>query len=368
MKSILTLSAVFLISITATAQLERGMRYFGNSSLNSSGINFNLPESVVQGELGNLSYVSQEEDDLGLFFVAPQYGAFLSNNLLLGGGLGFVTITDFDESNSILLLNPFARFYANPNAAKTHFFGQVGLNYAALLGEDGEDNFGLDAGIGITHFLAPGLGLDTYFQYNIQDLSERGTATFGLITTLNIYLGNEQRQNRRTAVSGAGRGSLMIGGTGGSLRIQDNELGKSTGLNLNPKVLYFIKDRFALGAGLALAYARRESFSKVTQTSIAIRPQMRYYFSQGRHQQWFIGAGAEAGWDNLDVEGFFSSNSNFFGFGLGAGMNVFLTPGLAFEFGPSLLYRAYSNDSSSPSALTLGISAGLQFFINKKKE
>jgi len=362
----LLISFLLLLSISATAQLERGMRYLGNSSVNS--LNINVPGAQVSGELGNLSYIRQEEDDLGVFVIAPQYGAFLADNLMLGAGLGFITLTNFEESNSLLQINPFARFYANPAAARTHFFGQAGLNFLALLGNDGDSNFGLDAGVGLTHFLAPGVGLDAFLAYSIQDLSTRGSGAFGLGAALKVYLGNEQRQHTRSAVSGIGRGSIMIGGTSGNLRIQDNDFGKRTDFDLSPKVMYFIQDRLALGAGLGLSFSRREFFTTFTQSNISINPQMRYYLSEGRHQQWFIGAGVEVGWENFNVEDFISGNSTFFGFGAGAGVNVFLTPGLAFEFGPSLALRSYSGDTANTNAFSLGVNAGLQFFINKNKE
>ncbi len=258
-------------------------------------------------------------------------------------------------------MNPFARYYFNPKSANSHFFAQV----SPRANISGSTVIGLDAGVGVTHFLAPGVGLDTYLSYVNTDLSSTGGGSVGLSTGLNILLDRESFANRRTAEPGVGRGSLMIGGTGGIARLAQTGQSNVTAVGISPNVLYFLNDRLALGAGLEMGFARNDSESFTYNVStIGISPQARYYFARSPRQHWFMALGGDAAFTSI-TGNVFEGKSKSYGFDIGAGMNAFLNRNVALEIGPYLQYRTQTFDGNSSSGLRLGLNVGLQFILNK---
>jgi opacity protein-like surface antigen len=218
--------------------------------------------------------------------------------------------------------------------------------------------FGLQAGA--THFLAPGIGVDAYLQFRDSDLSNDNVSSLGIGATLNIYLNDEMYNNRKSGTANLQRGTLMIGGTGGaSFGLGDNN---SRGISLAPQMFYFLNPKLAIGGGLQ-AFFNRNNFSgfQFTTTNLAISPQMRYYLGTGEHRLWFIGGG-------LNINHSRSKNSFLgneilvsdtnVGFGLGGGVNSFITPNIALEIGPSLRINPTSE------SVQIGIDLGVQFFLN----
>jgi opacity protein-like surface antigen len=381
MKNLTTFTLLVIATLwgsLAHAQLQRGTRFFSNT-LPPGGASFNAygTPSVHSGwgEIA-LTTSSQEgvpgEDRQFSFALAPQYGGFVSDNLLIGGGLIFFALSDLDGgSASLLSVNPFARYYLNPGAANNHVYGQIGARYTANLGEGGDNFWGSDFGIGLTHFLAPGLAFDTYAFYGISDWSETGTGSFGLSVGLNVFFGPEQRKGRSEAASGFSRGSLMIGGTSGSFGFNSSPTSRFIQLSLRPQVLYFLSEQIALGGGLDFSLSHTSAFINFTSAEIRLIPQARYYFSAvPKRQQWFAAAGLEIGRSGVTIEDGGSFSQNHFGFGLGVGLNYFLSPNIALELGPSLRYDFRRNDDLldlDTKRLRLGLDVGLQFFLNKKE-
>jgi opacity protein-like surface antigen len=382
MKNLITLSLLLIATLwgsQAHAQLQRGTRFFGNTlPPGGAGFNSHGTPSVHSGWGEAALTTSRQtgvpgEDRWLSFALAPQYGGFVSDNLLVGGSLTFFTLSDLDDngSASVLSLNPFARYYLNPGSANNHVYGQIGASYTANLGESGENFWSSDLGLGLTHFLAPGLAFDTYAFYGISDWSESGTGSLGLSAGLNVFFGQEQREGRSEAASGFGRGSLMIGGTSGGFGFNSSPTSRFIQLSLRPQALYFLSSQFAVGGGLDFSLAHTSAFANFTAAEIRLIPQARYYFSAApKRQQWFAAAGLEIGRSGVTIEDGGSFSQNHFGLGLGLGLNYFLSPNVALELGPSLRYDLQRNDDLldlDTKRLRLGLDVGIQFFLNKKE-
>lgn len=198
------------------AQLSKGTWYASGST--ASG----LP---VASGLAGLSYFDELGTVNNLFGLnlSPEFGYFFSKRLLLGTGvsLSLFSKNDVFDGNA-LGVTPFARYYLNPQSANNHFF--VNTQFNLLFSSD--NNFGgANAGVGMTHFLAPGIGLDAYLAVIEPDFQIRRNTQLGLSTSLNVYLNPEMRGTRKTALPNLQAGTLMIGGT--SARAQFGKIGRA---------------------------------------------------------------------------------------------------------------------------------------------
>lgn len=330
------------------AQLTRGTFY-------SSGYGINSLPGFANG-LAELSLNSGDDSDLLGLAIAPELGLFVSDRWLLGSSL---TIGSFTLAGSTgvggFSLSPFARYYFNPQASNNHFFANAQLNLSFSPG-----TVGANLGLGMTRFLAPGLGWDTYLALQRSNFEIEKNLRLGLFSRLNIYLNKDLRTNRREALSGIQRGSVMIGGTNGgfSFGIQSAREGTSniSAFDVAPNLLYFFTDHLALGTRLNLAINGNDNFNV---TTFGLAPQVRYYFAKAQHRLWFIGSAYEfARSTGKLAEQDFEVNTSSLSFG--GGLNSFLTPHLALELAPNLNYNFERNTTR------IGIDLGIQFFLHPK--
>lgn len=330
------------------AQLTRGTFY-------SSGYGTVIP-GFTGGLAGLAIEASKEDNALFGLAIAPEFGLFVSDRWLLGSRL---TIGSFALAGVTgvggFSLSPFARYYFNPQAHNNHFFANAQFDLSLSPG-----TVGANLGLGMTHFLAPGLGWDTYLALQQPDFEIDKNLRLGLSSRLNIYLNNDLRTNRREALSGIQRGSVMIGGTNGgfSFGIQSAREGTSniSIFDIAPNLLYFFTDQLAVGTRLNLATNGNDNFNV---TTFGIAPQVRYYFAKAQHQLWFIGSAYEfARSTGKLAEQDFEVNSTSLSFG--GGLNSFLTPHLALELAPNLNYNFERNTTR------IGIDLGIQFFLHPK--
>lgn len=330
------------------AQLTRGTFY-------SSGYGSNNIPGFANG-LAELSLNAGNDNDLLGLAIAPEFGLFVSDRWLLGSRL---TIGSFTLVGSTgvggFSLSPFARYYFNPQASNNHFFANAQFNLSLSPG-----TVGANLGLGLTHFLAPGLGWDTYLALQRSDFEIDKDLRVGLSSRLNIYLNKDLRTNRREALAGIQRGSVMIGGTNGgfSFGIQSAREGTSniSTFDIAPNLLYFFTDHLAVGTRLNLAFNGNDNFDV---TTFGLAPQARYYFAKAQHQMWFISSAYEfARSTGKLAEQDFEVNSTSLSFG--GGLNSFLTPHLALELAPNLNYNFESK------ATRIGVDLGVQFFLHPK--
>lgn len=364
----LIISLFLLTSLSLNAQLQKGGKYFNSAFANFGGLE--TPSYLTNNsDLGGSSlFLSPLYDEFSLL-AAPEYGVFVSDRLLLGGGLLGGYFSNFEDDVILARLIPFVRYYFNPQANNTHFFSELEFDFATRV-FNGESDYGLggDISFGLTHFLGDGLALDAFLALRDDDLRE-GELPLRLFagTSLSIYFQQGQWAGRKAAEAGFKAGSWMIGGSTSGFTWETTENG-NLGFSIRPNVYYFVGDYLAVGAGVGFDFQRRKlgSLQKVTFAEILLSPQVRFYLSEtGSRYQWFVAGGAgfliEESRFKSDIPTTFPSkeSARSYELGLGFGLNTFLTSNVALELGPNLRY--FADDES----YRIGFDIGLQYFINK---
>lgn len=169
----------------------------------------------AEGDLfmsGSFGYSSTKTGDVksNEFSIAPRVGYFVTNNIAVGGQLGYVSGTDtevdgmggtFDVDTNVFTVGAFGRYYFTP-ARNFSFFGHLGFDYATAKteteGVDGEvkaDGFQIALAPGISYFVSEHIALEATFGnlgYNTYEVdgAEDSTDSFELSADLtNITFG-----------------------------------------------------------------------------------------------------------------------------------------------------------------------------------
>jgi hypothetical protein len=148
------------------------------------------------------------------------------------------------------------------------------------------------------------------------------------------------------------QGNIIVGSTFGGLNFgsqkQTSSSIKSFNLTLNPLAAWFVADNIAVGAQLNLGYRSEKITSQTTSTtSYGISPLVRYYFV-GEGTTQFFGQG--------------KSSTSYIGFGLGAGLDHFVSDNVAIE---AALGYDYLKPKNAKALNNLSINFGLQIFLGK---
>jgi hypothetical protein len=337
--------------IALKAQLTKGTWYVSGATSNQ------LPVAQGLSELFYFKEAGLYDDQFGMG-VSPEFGFFFSRRLLVGSRLS-LTLVGRNEAFGVtgIAIAPFVRYYLNPQSDNNHFFANAQLN---LFPPEYNTLIGSNLGLGMTHFLAPSIGLDAYLALVEPNFEISRNTQLGLFTSLNVYLNSEMKSSRKTAAPDLLRGTWLIGGTSANTQfgITSARPGASNinGLNIAPNLLYFVTDRLGVGAALNLGLSGNANFSS---TVFGISPRLRYYLSPAQHRMFFL-AGAyhyDAFQSKLGEQKFEGNNSRA---SMALGMNNFLTSHLALELSPNLNYQFESK------AMRLGVDFGVQFFLGKK--
>ena len=368
---LLTISLLLLFSLSVNAQLQKGGKYF-NSTIQNFGVLPNYLSNI--GGVGEASVFFLPQSEVLSLAIAPEYGLFVTDHWLLGGGLLVNYQSDFEDDVTTLALVPFARYYFNPQANNTHFFGQLELDViGSFFDGDFDYNLGGDLSVGLTHRLGEGIALDAFVALREDDLRGLSDPPLRIFagTALGIYLGQDQWKGRKAAQAGFKAGSWMIGGTASGFSWEPVENGDIS-FSISPNAYYFVGDYLAVGAGLGFDFNRiilGSGIQRATFADITLSPQVRFYLSEtGSRQQWFIAGGAgflfRENRFQSDIPVSFPSEESFSSYqlGLGFGLNTFIAPNVAFELGPNLRYFSETEN------YRFGVDIGLQYFINKKEE
>lgn len=352
----LTLCLLVLILICplwAQAQLSKGTWYVSGYT--------GSPLPVAQN-LGDLSYFNKlgTERNLVSLHISPEIGYFFSDRFLAGARLGggLLSKNDFVNGNSFIA-SPFVRYYINPKAEKTHFYANAQLN---MLVTKDDNVFSGNAGVGLTHFIAPGIGLDAYLAI-VEPHFEIGNNTqLGLFTSLNVYLNPDLKANRKIAVPELQAGSILIGGTSvnGQVGIKSPRgvAFNTNQMNISPNVLYFITNRLALGGAFNFGLSGNSRFSA---TNFGLSPRARYYLNSAQHRMLFLGAAYHYDTQKAKFrEQTIKTNLSRASFAVG--LNSFLTSNLALELAPNLIYNFTSDD------VRVGLDLGIQFFLHPRSK
>ena len=190
-KIILTVAAVFAFGF-ANAQESTGGKGFGSGDIFISGsVGFHSEKT------GDQKYSE--------FTIAPKVGFFVTENIAIGGKLGFSssTETDFpgaDIKGTVLSVGAFGRFYATP-ASDFSFFAELGANYATMKEEQGPleyeaNGFNIGLAPGVSYFVSSNFALEASIGLLSYDTTKpdfdgaESTDTFDLNLNLNnISLG-----------------------------------------------------------------------------------------------------------------------------------------------------------------------------------
>ncbi len=132
---------------------------------------------------------------------------------------------------------------------------------------------------------------------------------------------------------------------------------KSTSININPNIGYFVMDKLAVGARIGFDYYKPKDVDASTEFSAG--PFVRYYFvdlgSKAKlfgHAQFGFGSTKEGGGESV-------SSTNW---GIYAGPAFFLNPSIALE--ATLGYGA-SKSKGTPSQGAFGLNIGFQIHFAK---
>ena len=178
------------IILTAVALLAFG---FANAQEEGKGNGgFAKGDVFVSGAFSIGSEKTGDDKSNG-FEIEPKVGYFVTENIAIGGKLGFAsykaedTFGDTDDL-SALTVGAFGRYYMTP-ASQFSLFGQLGFDYSTIddkLADVQENEFGLNLGLGLSYFVSNNWSIEATWAglgYTSNDNGGNGaekTNSFGL--------------------------------------------------------------------------------------------------------------------------------------------------------------------------------------------
>lgn len=168
---------------------------------------------------------------------------------------------------------------------------------------------------------------------------------FTAVAVLGFSFANAQDDS--SAAGGFSQGDVFISGavTLGSEKTDDN---KSNSFEIAPKVGYFLTENIAIGGKLGYSsYKEEDAFGDIDDMSgLTLGAFGRYYFTPASQFSLF----AELGLDYSTIDNKLADvQENEIGFGLGAGLNYFVSSNFSIEAGVAVL--GYStNDNGGDGA------------------
>ncbi|MFH6958651.1 outer membrane beta-barrel protein [Flavobacterium aquidurense] len=104
---------------------------------------------------GALTLASEKtgDDKSTIFEIEPKVGYFVTENIAIGGKLGYRSVKDVSDAFKV---GAFGRYYFTP-ASQFSVFGQAGLDYSNIkdkVSDAKANEFGVNAGLGLSYFLS----------------------------------------------------------------------------------------------------------------------------------------------------------------------------------------------------------------------
>lgn len=171
-KLLLILSGIFLLSVSAYSQIQKGNVLAGGDIAN-----FNI--GLRSGSAFQMT-------------IDPKLAFFIQDNLAIGAYINFGLTMVAHSTATSYGVGGLARYYFNDKKNMTplrhsRFFieGNVGINGENVSGGSSTNGLGLGIGPGYAYFITPNVGLETLLKYN-------GIVGFGNATTqsnLNLNVG-----------------------------------------------------------------------------------------------------------------------------------------------------------------------------------
>lgn len=312
---------------------------------------------------GNASVTTSLDkgSDNSNFNVAPTVGYFITNRFLIG--------TDFyynyaklgsNASNNSFNFAPFIRYYLSPSDLRLVWFANAGYTAGVTTFDFGqfEDKSNFDVlygGIGLDYFLNANTAIEgnLQFQQNLNDTRDASSLSYkaGLQFFIPVTLA-ENSDNIAIA-----KGARLIGLTasGGWFDIGGAD---DLSLSVNPSLGFFITDRWVVGSGLFLGFARENAIFEP-------QPFTRYYIGNtSAYFQPFAAVGFSPRFQFADK----TSESSFFNFNItgGIGLDYFFTSTVALE--GVLGYNGRQIEDKENKQQFLNFQIGLQFFLAADKK
>lgn len=178
------------------------------------------------------------------------------------------------------------------------------------------------------------------------------------------------------------QGTIMLGSDLGSGLVNNASrglFGLNFGLNegagfnvgISPKMGYFVRDNFMLGAVVNLGFTKSAEYNgySTRTTTYGIQGLTRYYMSQGeRGVDNFIRRGSFFGEANAGIAGVNVKDgptTNGFAFGVGPGYSYFVTENVALE--TTLKYNGLVGGGNTTYQHALGLNFGVQVFLDREE-
>ncbi|MDX1686049.1 MAG: outer membrane beta-barrel protein [Saprospiraceae bacterium] len=135
---------------------------------------------------GGISYSSLSsdllDDNINTFVFAPSVGYFVIDNLGVGLGVDFTSVSIDGESESSTFLTPAVRYYVFDA-----IFGQVSYRLAT----DDEDPNELGIGAGYSFFVNNAVAIEPMIRYSLISRDDDDANEIGLFIAIRAFIGRE---------------------------------------------------------------------------------------------------------------------------------------------------------------------------------
>ncbi|PXY44217.1 outer membrane beta-barrel protein [Flavobacterium hydrophilum] len=165
---------------------------FANAQESTGSKGFSKGDVFISGSVGIASEKTGDEKTSG-FTIEPKVGFFVTENIAIGGKLGFGSLKAENgggdtEDLATLTVGAFGRYYFTP-ASDFSLFGELGVDYSSI--DDKLDDFkaneiGANLGLGLSYFVSSNFAIEATWAglgYTTNDNGGDGaekTNSFGL--------------------------------------------------------------------------------------------------------------------------------------------------------------------------------------------
>ena len=170
-----------------------------------------------------------------------------------------------------------------------------------------------------------------------------------------------------TATAQIQKGNLMVGAGLANFDL-GLQKGASVGVDLHPRIGYFLADNVAIGAlvNFGFNYAK----SRGTNINYGINAFSRYYFAKKevdliKHAYLFVEGNVGLDGKNTIVTDKPNSATNGLGLGIGPGVAYFLTPNIGLE--ALAKYNGIVGFGTTSTAHALNVEIGFQIYLTGRK-
>jgi hypothetical protein len=159
----------------------------------------------------------------------------------------------------------------------------------------------------------------------------------------------------------------IIGGKISNIGLDFQKGNTGFSFDLSPRVAWFIKDDFALGAEALFGLKTGNGFTTV---NYGVGPIARYYLKERalnnvKKTRWFLDANVGIYGTNTKVSGSPSTTTNGLGIGFGPGLAYFLNENIALEALAKYNLTVGFGNSTTNNGINIGI--GFQIHLPKSK-